>query len=87
VTAPLLAEAVELELAAADTLAAEGVLAVRVPTKSTLRFEIGNCSDVSVRVIPVPFVHTLDIPAPPGVNITPAHYMSAIPLGGEAYLI
>jgi len=70
---------VELELALADPLAAADPLAedegeVWVPTKSTLRFEIGNCCDVSVRVIPLTFVQTLDVPAAPGVKRTPAHY-------------
>jgi len=72
---PLFAEAVELELAAADPLAA-GAPEDCVPTKSTLRFEIGNCCDVSVRVIPEPLVQTLDVPAAPGVKMTPAHYKS-----------
>ena len=69
----------ELELAAPDPLVAAEPLAadegeVWVPTKSTLRFEIGNCCDVSLSVIPLPFVQTLDVPAAPGVKITPAHY-------------
>ena len=44
------------------------------PTKSTLRFEMGNCWVVSLRVMPVPFLHTFEVPAAPGVNMTPAHY-------------
>lgn len=44
------------------------------PTKLTLRFEMGNCWVVSLRVMPVPFLQTFEVPAAPAVNMTPAHY-------------
>jgi len=74
VPAPLFAEAVELELGVAAALAGEELGLVCVPTKSTLRFEIGKDWEVSVRVIPLPFIQTPEVPAALGVKMTPAHY-------------
>lgn len=45
------------------------------PVKSTVTFETENDFDVSVRVMPLPFVQTLEVPGAPAVNRTPAHYV------------
>lgn len=66
--ASLFAPAVEL----AEEL---GVLEVSDPVKFTLRLEIGNDFDVSVRVTILPFVQKLEVPGLPAVNRTPAHYL------------